>query len=95
MCVCGVVRCIVGSSIVEDESWKVHCKKAIQADDSGLACAEGEYHVPNGGGVEGCKPGAQASWSPVEDWDCDDVRQAAKSAEKEANVLVKSSILDL
>ncbi len=66
---------------MKDEGRKVHGNKAVQTDNGGLAGFEGENHVPDCGSVERGKPGAQASWSPVQDWYCDDVRQAPESAE--------------
>ena len=79
---------------MKDEGRKVHGDKAVQTDNGGLAGFERENHVPDCGSVERGKPGAQASWSPVQDWDCDDIWQAPESTEQETTLCVKFLIVD-
>ena len=44
--------------------------------------------------IKGGKPSTKSAWSPVEDWDRDDVRQASESAEQEAALSIKFLVVD-
>ena len=87
--------CARGPGIMENKGGKVHGQKAVEANDSGLSCAESEYHVPNSGRVERREAGAQPTWGPVQDGYRDDIRQSAEPAKKETSVFVELSVLYL
>ena len=71
-----------------DEGREVHGNEAVESNNGGLAGFEGENHVPDGGCIECCKSGAKSPWSPVQNWDCDDVRQAPESTQQEASLCI-------
>ena len=65
---------------MEYEGREVHGDQAVESNYGGLSCAEGKDHVPYGGCMEGGESGPQASWGPVQDGYCDDIRETTKSA---------------
>ena len=69
----GFGRTRIRPGSMEDKGREIHGDQAIEANDRGLPCAEGEDHVPYGSCIEGGKSDSQASWGPVQDGDCDDV----------------------
>ena len=56
----------------------------MQLNDGGVACFEGEDHVPDGGSVEIRKSGSKAPWCPVKHRDVNCVGETAKEAEEKA-----------
>ena len=51
--------------------------------------------MPDGGCIESCEPGTKSARGPVEDWNCDDVWQASKSAEQQAPLGVELLVVDV
>ena len=58
-------------------------------------CREGEYHMPDGGGIQGGKSHAKTKGGPIEDGYFNDSRESSQESQGYCPSLVQSSLCNL